>query len=152
MKRPRLRFTVRRLMIAVAILAVSIRAISWVVEMRTRSASYDRRAFEFAWRTGHSGSGIITKDGRLVGLGENENTRLEDAWACKMARKYWRLSDYPWLPVEPDPPPPERLAHPRHAIDLPAEFHHPELHNWGCWNRDSSPPAWTFLWTWRRSW
>jgi hypothetical protein len=24
-----------------------------------------------------------------------------------MARKYWHAADRPWLPVEPDPPPPE---------------------------------------------
>src|SRR6516162_3210080 len=113
------RFTVRRLMVAVAILPLSLRAILWVVEMRTRSALYDRRAFEFAHSTARSGSIALTKDGREVNLYDDENDWLHDAWACTMAKKYWRLSDYPWLPVEPDPPPPERLAHPRRAVDLP---------------------------------
>jgi hypothetical protein len=144
MKRPRLRFTVRRLMIAVAILALSIRAITWVGEMRTRSANYAERASRFGDMTGRSGSAIIRSDGVRVSIHDDENTRLQDEWACKLAERYWRLSDYPWLPVEPDPPPPARLDHPRRAIDIP---------DWkpcGCWNRPNEPPAWTFLWTWRR--
>jgi hypothetical protein len=144
MKWPRLRFTVRRLMIAVAILALSIRTITWVGEMRTRSAEYEKRASKFGWMTSHAGSGGTWSNRGWVGIGENENTHRQDEWACKLAEKYWRLSDYPWLPVEPDPPPPARLDHPRSAIDIP---------DWkpcGCWNRPNEPPAWTFLWTWRR--
>ncbi len=144
MKWPRLRFTVRRLMIAVAILALSIRAIIWVGEMRTRSAEYAERASEFGTSTTRGGSGRIRSDGAWVHISENENTHRQDEWACKLAEKYWRLSDYPWLPVEPDPPPPARLDHPRHAFDIP---------DWkpcGCGSRLTSPPAWTFLWTWRR--
>ena len=102
-----------------AIVAVLIGAVRWVVEMRTRSALYDRRAFEFAWSTACLGSIVTTKDGRRVSRYDDENDWLEDAWACKMAKKYWRLSDYPALPVGTHPPPPERLAHPRRAIDLP---------------------------------
>jgi hypothetical protein len=131
-------------MIAVAILALSLWAILWVVEMRARSAAHRRRAFDFAVMTARSGSLVQMSNGRWVDRYENENTRLMDAWALRMAEKYWHLSDYPWLPVEPDPPPPERLAHPRTAFELPEKK----------WNgllvgeRGSRPPAWTFLWTW----
>ena len=55
MKRPRLRFTVRRLMIAVAILALSISAVRWVVEMRARSIAHYLRAEDFAVMTMRSG-------------------------------------------------------------------------------------------------
>ena len=140
---PRVRFTVRRLMAAVAILALSLWAILWVVEMRTRSIAYERRALEFGLMTARMGSGLVTSDGRWVSKYDDENDWRHDAWACMLAAKYWRLSDYPWLPVEPDPPPPEPLPHPRCAIDLPAEMQS------GCWNRDSRPPFWTLLWTWR---
>jgi hypothetical protein len=116
----------------------------WIVEMRTRSADYNRRAWEFLDCRRSWDRSIITKDGRSVSAYDNENDWRKYAWACKLAQKYWRLSDYPWLPVEPDPPPPERVDHPRRAVDLPAEM---ELHGW---NRSSRPPAWTFLWTWRR--
>jgi hypothetical protein len=142
MKRPRLRFTVRRLMIAVAILALSLRAILWVAEMRTRSAAHHRRAIEFVLITARSGSVVHTKDGRRVDRYENENRRREDAWARQLAEKYWHLSNYPWLAVEPDPPRPEPLAHPRSAFELPEEDARP----W--WDQGSDPPAWTFLWTW----
>jgi hypothetical protein len=143
MRLPRLRFTVRRLMIAVAIVALLMGGSLWIVQMRTRSASYRQRAFEFAVMTARSGSGILTKDGRWVSRYDNENDWLRDAWACKLAEKYWGLSHYPWLPVEPDPPPPERLARPRPAVDLPAELQP------GCWSIDLDAPWWTFLWTWR---
>ena len=142
MRLPLVRFTVRRMMVGVAITAALMGVSRWIVEMRTRSAEYKRRAWDFSWMTARSGSLIRTRDGRWVNGYDDENDWLLDAWACKLAEKYWRLSDRPWLPVEPDPPPPERLAHPRPATDLPAEMES------GCWNRVSRPPAWTFLLTW----
>jgi hypothetical protein len=141
MRMPRFRFSMRRMMVAVVTLALALAAIRWVAEMKTRSADSRRRARDFGAMSIHYGSGIITSDGGWVGMGEDENTRLIDRWACELSEKYWRLSDYPWLPVEPDPPPPERLARPRSGLDLPAET------ACSCWNRGSRPPAWAFLWT-----
>ncbi len=144
MKRPRPRITVRRLMIAVMIVGLSIRAYTWVVEMRSRSAAYYRRGQEFAWSTMRSGSRVLMTDGRWVDRYDNENRRQEDAWALEMAEKYWRLSDYPWLPVEPDPPCPQPLADPKTAFELPPRT------VVGLDHRGPRPPAWTFLWTWHR--
>jgi hypothetical protein len=141
MKRPRLRFTMRRLMIAVAIIALSMGAARWVVVMRARSIAHYQRANDFARMMARAGSSTHTADGRVIDLYDNENYRIIDAWACPLARKYWRLSDYPWLPVEPDPPYPMLLDYPKGARDLPAKVHS------GCWIRKSKPPAWTFLWT-----
>jgi hypothetical protein len=141
---PRPRFTVRRLMVAIAILALVFGAISWVSEMRARSADFRRRAFGFEMSTRRAGSLAQAPDGRWVQAFDDENDLLDDAWAWRMAAKYHRLSYYPWLAAEPDPPPPQYLAHPRRALDMPA--------------RDGSasrsvrglrPPCWTFLWTWR---
>lgn len=143
-KWPRVRFTVRRLMIAVAILALTIRAVVWVGEMRKLSAEYERRAFEFGLSTARLRSGVQRSDGSMASRYDDENNYREDAWACKLAEKYWRLSDYPWLPVEPDPPPPRPLPHPRRGVDLPAEM---ECH---CYGRKDDPPAWTFLWSRRQ--
>ena len=42
------RFTVRRLLIAVAIVGLLMGAGRWVVEMRTRSAAYRKRAYVLA--------------------------------------------------------------------------------------------------------
>jgi hypothetical protein len=145
MRWPRPRFTVRRLMIAVAILAIGFGAIKWVAEMRARSSDYRRRAIEFERRTLRRGSLVRTDDGRWVDRFDNENDRLGDDWARRMAAKYERLSYCPWLATEPDPPPPLPLAHPRSARELPG------LDYWNVTSvYDLRPPAWTFLWTWRR--
>jgi hypothetical protein len=138
------RFTVRRLMIAIANLAIGFGAIKWIAEMRTRSAAYWRRAFEFEASTLRSGSMDVTADGRLVNRYDTENDLLHDAWAWRTTAKYRRLSYYPWLVVEPDPPPPQRLAHPRRALELPAQDGALRVSV-----LDSSPPVWTYLWTWR---
>ena len=79
-------------MIAVAILAIGFGVIKWVAEMRARSSDYRRRAIEFERRTLRSGSLVRTDDGRWVSAFDNENDRLEDDWARRMAAKYERLS------------------------------------------------------------
>jgi hypothetical protein len=61
-----------------------------------------------------------------------------------MAAKYHRLSYYPWLAAEPDAPPPQRLAHPRRALEMPPQDNSASLSV-----RGLRPPAWTFLWTGR---
>jgi len=142
MRWPRPRFTMRRLMIAIAILAIGFGAIKWVSDMRARSDAYRRRAWEFLANV-HVGSVSTTPDGRTVNRYENENVRRRNEWAWRLAWKYRRLSYYPWLVAEPDPPPPRPLAHPRSAWELP-ERDDPFVP----WAQDSRPPAWTFLWTW----
>jgi hypothetical protein len=142
---PRPRFTVRRLMVAIAILALVFGAIAWVAEMRARSAAYRRRAFEFSGATMRRGTADYTPDGRWVLRFDNENDLLNDAWKWRMAAKYLRLSYYPWLAAEADAPPPQRLAHPRRALELPAQDDSVKVSV-----LNSRPPAWTLLWTWRR--
>jgi hypothetical protein len=132
-------------MISVAILAIGFGAIKWVAEMRARSSAYHRRAGEFERRTLRRSSLVRTADGRLVDRFDNENTWLGDDWARRMAAKYERLSYFPWLAAEPDPPPPLPLAHPRSALELPARDYSPVTSVYIL-----RPPAWTFLWTWRR--
>ena len=148
LSRFRPRFTVRSLMISVVIVGLLMGASLWIVEMRTRSAAYRQRAFEFGDMTGFRlGRTVQAKNGRSVNPMDDENTYLRYAWATKLAEKYWRLADRPWLPVEPDPPPPERLPHPRPAVDCPEG-----IQSWG-WNRhrrEQVYPWWTFLWTWRQ--
>ena len=51
LSRFRPRFTVRSLMIAVAIVGLLMGAGRWLFEMRTRSAAYRERAFEFGSMT-----------------------------------------------------------------------------------------------------
>jgi len=128
-------------MAGVAALALLLRAAFWVAEMRSRSAAYRVRAFEYAITTAHTGSFVRTGDGRRVDRFADENVRREGEWGRRMADKYRRLSVYPWMAVGPDPPPPERLAHPRGAFEFPEEDDSPPREGY------DSPPAWTFLWT-----
>ena len=144
MRLPRVRFTVRRLMVAVAVFAVGFGGVAWVASMRALSAAYERRAEEFQLLTARMGSMVTTPDGRWVSRYDDENDLLSDAWAMRLAVKYQRLSYYPWLAVEPDLPPPEPLAHPRSARDVPERDDSPARSFFG-----SRPPAWTFPWTWR---
>jgi hypothetical protein len=145
------RFTVRRLMIAVVIAGLLMGAGRWVVGMRTRSALYNRRAVDFMNCTvglfsADARSYITRKDGTEVHKNDTEYKLLNNAWAYKMAMKYRRLSYYPWLPVEPDLPRPDRLAEYKDAFNcsLPVEEN-----PWPGYGR-MRPPAWTFPWTWRR--
>jgi hypothetical protein len=148
MRLPRLRFTVRRLIVAVAILGLLMGTGRWVVRMRIRSAAYRGRAYAFAGKTAQAfGRSVKANDGGRVNVYDNENSYLQYAWAREMANKYWRLTNRPWLPAGPDPPRPERLAHPRPAVDCPAELRSrgPSIR----WYFEPVSPWWTFLWTWR---
>ncbi len=136
MRRPRLQISVRRLIIAVGIIALAI-------AMRRQSDAFHQRAEAYAWIAFHHGSSVL-ENGRWVD--SDPATRVRDAWARAMAEKYWRLSDYPWLPVEPDPPPPpEARSHLTRALE-PARVDTPK---WSL--RSTRPPAWTLLWTWHPS-
>jgi hypothetical protein len=78
---PRPRFTARRLIVAIAILALVFGAIAWVAEMRARSAAHRRRAIGFSMSTMRRGRVVYTPDGRWVDSYDNENDLLRDAWA-----------------------------------------------------------------------
>jgi hypothetical protein len=87
---PRVRFTVRRLMVAVAVIGLAC-------GLWRRSAAYAEKArynwsMAFALMHGYPGP-----EGRLREIGY-----LQD-----LARKYERAARYPFLPVAPDPPEPE---------------------------------------------
>jgi hypothetical protein len=143
--RIRPRFTVRSLMIVVAMVGILLGSSLWVIEMRTRSAAYRKRAREFGDMTCRDGSNFfLMEDRRRINLYENENTFIINEWAYKLAEKYCRLADRPWSPVDPDQPRPKLLAHPRGALDLPADY--PSWH----WYREPVSPWWTFPWTWRQ--
>ena len=115
MRLARVRFTVRRLMIVVAVAAGLTAA--WVGLARLRLLSSDYRA----WAEQHAGieevlRRIVSSDGANtpvdVSPGPGLRSRRFTAWAvaeheAALRRKYERAVRYPWLPVEPDPPAPE---------------------------------------------
>jgi hypothetical protein len=154
LSRIRPRFTVRRLMVVVAIVGLVL----WLVEMRTRSAAYQKIAFQFAQYPGHSSRmrhawHVKTSDGRIINYHEDENFWLQHAWATRLANKYWKLSLRPWLAAGPDPPRPEPLAHPRAPADCPAELTLGSSYEdgWCAPNSWCLAPVyqwWTIPWTW----
>ena len=87
----RRRFTVRWLMIVVAIVAAAFGLRNW---MGRRSQTHIDRSVEHIWM---SGASSISRDG---------NSRWRD-YHRRLADKYMRAARYPWLPVEADPPEPE---------------------------------------------
>ncbi len=104
MRLPRAKVTVRRMMIAVAVIAL----VQWVVSMRQRSAIYHQRAEAYAWLAGDKAF-----SGSLADLLAEREC---DKWAREMEKKYRRAARYPWLSVEPDTPPPNNTYD--HEISL----------------------------------
>ncbi len=94
------RFRVRTLLVLVVLAGVSIGGcVLW-----QRSVEYRRRA------DGYADPGYI---GFMTGWSPAEVERYNvarKAYFAEMARKYDRAARYPWLPVAPDPPPPELEA------------------------------------------
>lgn len=90
---PRVRFTVRRMMVAVAIVA------GWrdARRMEYGFRALDHAVRERAFATGSSG---------CFTLACAINPR-KAAYHADLARKYEWAAEYPWLPVPPDPPEPE---------------------------------------------
>jgi hypothetical protein len=105
MRLHRLWFTVRRLMLVVALAAVSV----WGVKMWRVSREYARRAQSYKdseWLE----KGILVHrvaQGELAGYHALlSQHKQRAAYYAAQARKYERAARYPWLPVEPDPPAP----------------------------------------------
>ena len=123
---PRVRFTVRRMMIVVALVAVLLGGASAVDRLTRRQAAFARRAV--AWETRreiYDGGVWELRCGRYAGdesiLGKSGSytpptpeTRAVliarfhalTTYCDAMKRKYERAAARPWYPVEPDPPRP----------------------------------------------
>ena len=90
---PRFRFTIRRMMVAVAIVAVFQ---SWV---QRRSAYFWERAFS-SFPLG------VQRHGRDASREDRPRT-LKGRYHFEMSEKYDQAASYPWLPIATDPPEPE---------------------------------------------
>jgi hypothetical protein len=104
MRFPRMRFTVRRLMIAVAVLGTSLGGFAYL----------ERRCQEFqALAQYHDHEHGLGSALGLDGICRAINIRGEvvpaalDNWHTELAEKYRHAAQVPWLAVEPDPPRPE---------------------------------------------
>ena len=102
MRLPPLRFTVKRMMVAVALVGTGLGV---AIERRKRFeriADHHRAEFQrLARRLPQIGYGDPFDDPILGPVWR----RLE--WHEPMRLKYEHAARYPWLPVEPDPPEPE---------------------------------------------
>jgi hypothetical protein len=90
---PRFRFTVRRMMVAVAVVAVLL--------AMAVTLSHRRSRFE-SLRDYHASRAPYVWLGPMGTLWERQGE-----WHWAMKRKYERAARYPWLPVAPDPPEPK---------------------------------------------
>ena len=104
---PRLR--VRTLMVAVAVAAGAC----GFIELGRRRAVYRARAKHSAGtealiRGGAWGYRLVSdRFGREHRVIDRADLRALATYHAVMKRKYERAARYPWLPVAPDPPPPE---------------------------------------------
>ena len=104
MRLPRLRFTVRRMMVGVAILAIPC----WIVERGSRfqGLAKDHRSkagvlgFDFNVSSGARKLLITGEDGKPLSKAQHE-------WHSTLGDKDGQAASRPWLPVEPDPPEPK---------------------------------------------
>ena len=106
-----MRLTIRRMMLAVAVFTV---AMNLGLSYR-RSGDYRRQARFFArasesavFRARNVESGAARLDGYTA---EQKRKVVDQArrfveYASRLKSKYERAAYLPWLPVEPDPPPP----------------------------------------------
>jgi hypothetical protein len=104
MRLPRLRFTVRRWMIAVAAIAVLIFAYTWGGEMRKRRAYYMSRAQENADVARCFDYGFYPKDDPtdlLYQIYKPQHDHFK-----RLELRYRRAAARPWISIEPDPPSP----------------------------------------------
>jgi hypothetical protein len=103
MNLPRVRFTVRRLMIAVAIVAILFGAVYRLASRRARFLAIAQ----------HHRESITDEDPLLKAYfsvldGESRSLLTPiNRWHHAMTSRYRHAADHPWLPVAPDPPEPE---------------------------------------------
>jgi hypothetical protein len=114
MRLPRVRFTVRRMILAVAVLA----ALIW-------GGTLWQRAVLYQWKTRfHSQmerSSVIAVIEGPNNANREELTEMSRAWAnhhAALRRKYELAAARPWVYVPPDPPQPFQLSGPGRRVDL----------------------------------
>jgi hypothetical protein len=106
MRVPRLRFTMRRLMVAVALLSLLL----GLVARRQRLLRLSTYHAEQSYRTmivqqSNLPAAVDSFGGQEPGAYLFPTPRSE--WHTRMSMKYEVAASHPWLPVDPDSPPPE---------------------------------------------
>jgi hypothetical protein len=105
MRMPAVRFTIRRMMVAVAIVGVMLWTTLW---LGTRIRAYrwmaqyhavHRWTVPMAGPPGTAPRGVDSR-GEVTSADRNR-------WHAALEAKYLRAAQYPWLSIEPDPPEPK---------------------------------------------
>jgi hypothetical protein len=112
---PRFRFTVRRMMVAVAIAAVLLGVWAWVERRRARLSAianwhHGQIICVFFGFPGPDGEYVYEATDAPQKSGDppvSLHQQRIDTWHREIAVKYWRAAEYPWLPVAPDSPEPK---------------------------------------------
>jgi hypothetical protein len=99
---PRARLTVRRLIVAVAVVGIAFGSsvVLWRRAEKFRRLAADHGMQRVRVKDGQEGSMWFKLDG-------DTSSPARDGWRRALAEKYDRAARYPFLPVGPDPPEPE---------------------------------------------
>ncbi len=110
MKLPRVRFTVRRLMVLVAIVGIfvglGVEGAKRRARFRELAAKHQEKGMQ--WFAFFPGGKSQHQDEMMRLYEERVGPTIE--YYCGLRDKYERASLYPWLPVGSDPPPPPEPA------------------------------------------
>jgi hypothetical protein len=98
MRLPRVRFTVRRLMVAVAIAGLAFGGLKYSEILRSRSVRYRELA------TVHEFAALELQLAKYLG---EPPEPLRVLYHNALAQKYHRAASQPWFLAEPDPPEPK---------------------------------------------
>lgn len=128
MRMPRVRFTVRRMMIAVVIASIPLGAIARGLRLHAISREHFAERDSFLQRAEGAApprpiTGFVCGTGWSEMPDEERERILRDDYGGpsseayrlfrfgrhhhKLGMKYWEAARHPWLPVEPDPPIPK---------------------------------------------
>jgi hypothetical protein len=110
MRLPLVRFTVRRMMAAVAVLALFFGILEREFRFQRLAEYHFLRAFPSIGADDHGGM-LVTSDGEKTVWVEAATgtpiTRARARWHEILQDKYRKAARYPWLPIDPDPPKPK---------------------------------------------
>jgi hypothetical protein len=102
---PRVRFTVQRMIIAVAIVGTGLGLIERRLRALARAEHHLSQVVSQGWACSRDGSYRFYVDGQ--GMPATARQVRNSAWHHELYSKYRLAANYPWLPIEPDPPEPE---------------------------------------------
>jgi hypothetical protein len=108
MRMPRVRFSMRMMMVAVAVAGGACEAFVLMAKrarLQEIAASHDHASNYMPLPSG--GARTQPPEVREAAVAFERLRMRRCLWHDELRAKYERLARYPWLPVEPDPPMPE---------------------------------------------